>query len=112
MLYVPESGWNGQLSYKFICYNRLPELYSLSSWLTDVVAPVQLSKLNSAVLAEGPFAFWQVPTKSPPQLRCQPQPRPSVSWISRSQPGGAAPMRLRDSVAARGRTSGSLRAFR
>src|SRR5258708_23376045 len=102
MSIVPERGWDGQWAYKSICINALPEHYSHSSWVTDVVAPVQLSKLNSAVLAEGPIAFWQVPTKAPPQLPCQPHPRPPVSFIFRLQPDGSAPVFLPGRLAAPG----------
>src|SRR4029077_21292732 len=79
---------------------------------TDAL-PVQLERSTKAPPASGESsAFWPAQTKAPLQLRFRPQPARRASWTSEPQPRGAAPRRLRDSVAAQGRTSGSLPAFR
>src|ERR1700693_2271658 len=112
MSIVPESEQDGQWASKSISVNRLWEDYARLVWGTGL-SRVQVGRSSTAPPAPTePSAFWPAPTKAPLQLRFQPQPARCASWTSESQPHAAAPRRLRDSAAARGRTSGSLPAFR
>src|SRR6267143_397013 len=108
MSIVPERGLDGQWAYKSLFINILRE-----ARVGTGASPVQVERSSTArnALSE-PSAFWPAPTAARLQLQCQPRRNQFASWTFRWRPRAAAPMHLRDSAAARGRTSGSLRGFR
>src|SRR6266852_763916 len=68
---------------------------------------VRPAERSSAASSLEPNAFGPAPTAAPLPPRFQPPPARCASWIFLWRTDEAAPRRLRDSVAERGRTSGS-----
>src|SRR6266481_8173359 len=108
MSIVPETGRDGEWAHKSLFISRLREIR-----VETGASPVQVERSSTAPPASRkPSAFWPAPTAARLQLQCQPRRDRLSSWTFLWRPDAVAPRRLRDSAAARDRTSGSLRGFR